>query len=250
MQGRLFSYTDTQLLRLGGPNFQEIPINRPIAPVHNNQRDGLHRMAINKGKTSYSPNSIAGGCPFQAGRMQGGFTTHPERIDAHKIRDRSPSFFDHFSQATLFFNSQSEPEKMHMVEALRFELGKVETIEIRQRMLMVLNQVDKGLASQVAYGLGLSIPETPDLINQSIPADADPLSYQPVKREGALAKSEALSMKFTIKNTIRTRKIAFLAADGVDGDALATVKKALLAEGAMVKIVAPRLGTITDANGG
>lgn len=104
LQGRLFSYTYTQLLRLGGPNFQEISINRPMVPVHNNQRDGHMRQQINKGKTAHSPNMMSGGCSFQAGRMQGGFTSFPERIDAYKIRERSASFFDHFSQAKLFFN--------------------------------------------------------------------------------------------------------------------------------------------------
>nr|MBA2760414.1 catalase [Segetibacter sp.] len=249
LQGRLFSYTDTQLSRLGGPNFHEIPINRPIAPVHNNQRDGIHRMTINKGKSSYNPNTTGGGCPFQAGKMDGGFTSYAEKIDANKIRERSPSFFDHFSQATLFFNSQSDPEKNHMVDALRFELGKVETEAIRQRMLMVLNQVDKGLAAQVAYGLGMHIPETPELINLSIPADADPLSYQPVKKEGSLTKSPALSMANTIKDSIRTRKIAILAADGVMEAELMTVKNSLLAQGAMVDVIAPRLGTIAGATG-
>ncbi len=248
LQGRLFSYTDTQLSRLGGPNFHEIPINRPIAPVHNNQRDGIHRMTINKGKSSYNPNTTGGGCPFQAGKMDGGFTSYAEKIDANKIRERSPSFFDHFSQATLFFNSQSEPEKNHIVDALRFELGKVETEAIRQRMLMVLNQVDKGLAAQVAYGLGMHIPETPELINLSIPADADPLSYQPVKKEGSLTESPALSMANTINGSIRTRKIAILAADGVMEAELMTVKDSLLAQGAMVDVIAPRLGTITGAN--
>jgi catalase len=246
LQGRLFSYTDTQLSRLGGPNFHEIPINRSIAPVHNNQRDGIHRTTINKGKSSYSPNTVGGGCPFQAGKMDGGFTSYPERIEAHKIRDRSPSFFDHFSQATLFFNSQSEPEKMHIVDALRFELGKVNTIEIRKRMLAVLNQVDKGLAAQVAYNLGLHIPETPELINQSIPADVDPDSYQPVNMEGSLAKSEALSMAGN-KASLRTRKIAFLTADGVDEEELTKVKKALLAEGAVVEVIAPR-GIMMSSN--
>ncbi len=248
LQGRLFSYTDTQLSRLGGPNFHEIPINRSIAPVHNNQRDGIHRTTINKGKTNYNPNSIAGGCPFQAGKMDGGFTSYAEKIDARKVRERSPSFFDHFSQAALFFNSQSEPEKNHIVDALRFELGKVDIIEIRQRMLMVLNQVDTGLAAQVAYGLGLHIPETPEIINQGIPADVDPQTYQPVTMEGSLAKSEALSMANTIKDSIRTRKIAFLAADGVDEEDLMAVKKALLAKGAIVEIVAPRGMIVTSDN--
>ena len=249
LQGRLFSYTDTQLSRLGGPNFHEIPINRPVIPVHNNQRDGIHRMTINKGKSSYNPNTVGGGCPFQAGKMDGGFTSYAERIDAHKIRERSQSFFDHFSQAKLFFNSQSEPEKNHIVDALRFELGKVEMPEIRERMLVLLNQVDEGLAAQVAYTLGMSIPATPEILNHSIPADADPQSYQPRIIEGSLKVSPALSMANTIKNSIRTRKIAFLAADGVDANELNTVKNALMNEGAMVEIIAPRLGTINAGDG-
>ena len=249
LQGRLFSYTDTQLSRLGGPNFHEIPINRPVIPVHNNQRDGIHRMTINKGKSSYNPNTVGGGCPFQAGKMDGGFTSYAERIDAHKIRERSQSFFDHFSQAKLFFNSQSEPEKNHIVDALRFELGKVEMPEIRERMLVLLNQVDEGLAAQVAYTLGMSIPATPEILNHSIPADADPQSYQPRIIEGSLKVSPALSMANTIKNSIRTRKIAFLAADGVDANELNTVKNALMNEGAMVEIIAPRLGTINATDG-
>jgi catalase len=247
LQGRLFSYTDTQLSRLGGPNFQEIPINRPIAPVHNNQRDGIHRTTINKGKSSYGPNTTGGGCPFQAGKMDGGFVTYAEKIDARKVRERSTSFFDHFSQATLFFNSQSEPEKMHIIDALRFELGKVEHVEIRERMLVVLNQVDKGLAAQVAYSLGLSVPETPEILNHSIPADVDPQTYQPVKMEGALAKSEALSMA-NYKADLHTRKIAFLVADGVDENALMTVKEALVSGGAMVDIIAPRGILVTESN--
>jgi catalase len=247
LQGRLFSYTDTQLLRLGGPNFHEIPINRSIAPVHNNQRDGMHRMTINRGKSSYSPNTTGGGCPFQAGKMDGGFASYTERIDASKVRSRSRSFFDHFSQATLFYNSQSEPEKMHIVDAFRFELGKVVDKEIKNRMLAVLAQVDKNLAVQVAYGLGMPVPDAPELLNQSIPADADPQAYQPIKKEGALAKSEALSMA-NYKAVLRSRKVAFLVADGVtDGD-INTVKQALLAEGALVDVIAPRGVFITDGN--
>jgi catalase len=249
MQGRLFSYTDTQLLRLGGPNFHEIPINRPIAPMHNNQRDGLMRQTINKGKSSYNPNTLGGGCPFQAKAVEGGFASHAERIDAKKIRERSKSFLDHFSQARLFYNSQSEPEKNHIVDALRFELGKVKTLAIRQRMLVTLAHVDKGLATEVAYGLGLSIPkELKEHLNQSIPADADPERYQPVDKESTLAKSEALSMANTIKNTIKTRKIAILAADGVDEKSLTQIQDDLTAQGATAVVIAPRLGSITSEN--
>ncbi|MEJ7739833.1 MAG: catalase [Chitinophagaceae bacterium] len=251
LQGRLFSYTDTQLIRLGGPNFHEIPINRPVSPIHNNQRDGHMRQTINKGRSSYSPNTLGGGCPFQAKSSEGGFTSYPERIDAKKIRGRSRSFFDHFSQATLFFNSQSEPEKNHIVDALRFELGKVETIAIRQRMLYILSLVDRGLANQVAYGLGLHIPKSLELpLNQNIPADADPAAYQPVIVEGSLARSEALSMSKNVLSSIKTRKVAILAADGVNEKSLLAVGAALKAEGAMVDVIAPKLGFLIGQNDG
>lgn len=249
MQGRLFSYTDTQLIRLGGPNFHEIPINRPIAPVHNNQRDGYMRQTINRGKVSYNPNSLGGGCPFQAKAAEGGFASYAEKIDARKVRERSASFLDHFSQARLFYNSQSDPEKNHIVDAFRFELGKVETQAIRERMLVILAHVDNGLANEVAYGLGLSIPKTLEgHLNQSIPADADPQSYQPIVKDSSLSKSEALSMANTIKNSIRTRKIAILAADGVNESSLKGVQEALEAEGAVVEVIAPKLGKILADN--
>lgn len=253
MQGRLFSYTDTQLIRLGGPNFHEIPINRPVAPVHNNQRDGFMRQTVNRGATSYEPNTLRGGCPFQAGADMGGFTSYAERIDARKIRARSASFFDHFSQATLFFNSQSGPEKGHIIRALRFELGKLETPAIRERMLGLLAQVDKGLARSVAEGLGMSVPAKLDKpLNMSIPADGDPRKFQPKRVTQAIEVSPTLSMinnpNFP-KDTIKTRKIAVLLADGFDDDAVAEMSKALLTAGAAPKTIAPRLGVVTGANG-
>jgi catalase len=249
LQGRLFSYTDTQLIRLGGPNFHEIPINRPIAPVNNNQRDGHMRQTINKGKTAHSPNTMSGGCPFQAGRMQGGFTSFPEKIDAYKIRERSASFFDHFSQATLFFNSQSEPEKNHITDALSFELGKLESISIRERMLYFIAQIDDGLAAAVAYNIGVHVPKGLETqLNQNVPADADPEIYASIVKEGSLDKSAALSMMNTIKDSIRTRKIAILAADGVNENSVAAMKDALTAEGAMCDVIAPRLGFVLGMN--
>lgn len=245
LQGRLFSYTDTQLIRLGGPNFHEIPINRPVAALHNNQRDGFMRQTINKGKSSYNPNTTGGGCPFQAKAMEGGFTSFAERIDAKKIRERSSSFLDHFSQARLFFNSQSEPEKNHIVNALRFELGKVESQAIRERMLVVLANIDKGMANEVASWLGLSIPkELNETLNQSIPADANPQKYESVNKKSSLDKSPALSMANTVKDSIRTRKIAILAADGVNEDAVNKVKDALENEGAVAFVIAPKIGHI------
>ncbi|RAJ29225.1 catalase HPII [Pedobacter cryoconitis] len=250
LQGRLFSYTDTQLSRLGGPNFHEIPINRPISPVHNNQRDGHMRQTINTGRTSYQPNSINDNSPLQAKVSEGGFSSYQERIDAKKIRARSDSFFDHFSQATLFYNSQSEPEKNHLVDALRFELGKVEIVEIRKRMLGILTQVDLTLAKRVAEGLGLDVPAGPEKpVNHGVPADADQQSYEPKIVKSTLKASAALSMKDTPKDTIKTRKIAILAADGVNGNQLDAYKKVLEAAGAMTKIVATHDGHIKDDSG-
>ncbi|OOQ60349.1 catalase [Mucilaginibacter pedocola] len=247
LQGRLFSYTDTQLTRLGGPNFQEIPINRPILPVYNNQRDGFMRQTINKGKTSYSPNSLGNNDPQQVKEAEGGFVSYRERIEARKERLRNKSFFDHFSQARLFFNSQSEPEKNHIVDAFTFELGKVKTIAVRERMLGILAQIDKGLATQVAYGLGLHLP-TEISANQSVSADGAPADYQSVQVEGSLGKSDALSMANTVKDTIKSRKVAILVADGADADSISVIKNKLEAEGAVVELIAPRGGMLTAEN--
>jgi len=250
LQGRLFSYLDTQLIRLGGPNFHEIPINRPIAPVHNNQRDGYMRQTINRGQTSYEPNSLRGGCPFQAGVDMSGFVSYAERIDSRKIRARSPSFVDHFSQARLFFNSQSGPEQNHLIDALRFELGKVETASIRERMLYLLAQVDKGLATKVGEGLGMAVPSSLDKpVNMSVPADVDPKKLQSKKARSSLESSPVLSMVNNRPPTISTRKVAFLVADGFDHQSVAKVKTALLTEGAKALTVAPRLGELTGSNG-
>ena len=245
LQGRLFSYTDTQLSRLGSPNFHEIPINRPIVPVQNNQRDGHMRQQIDTGKSSYSPNTIGGGCPFQAKAAEGGFTSYNERIDAKKIRARSASFFDHFSQARLFLNSQNTAERNHLTDALRFELGKVVSDDIRKRMLGLLTQVDKTLAADVADALGMLVPKGPEMpMNHSIPADGNPKKFQPIQVESSLQRSDALSMSNTIKNTIKSRQIAVLAANGVDEEALLKMKAALEAAGAKIQIIAPKLGVI------
>lgn len=245
LQGRLFSYTDTQLLRLGGPNFHEIPINRPIIPVHNNQRGGNMRQTINRGKTSYGPNSLGDNYPSQVKEADGGFVSYQERIEARKVRARSKSFFDHFSQAKLFYNSQSEPEKNHLTDALTFELGKVKTVAIRERMLGILVQIDKGLANKVAYGLSMVVPtELP--VNGNIPADGNPADYVSTTVESSIAVSAALSMVNTVKDSIKSRKIAILVADGVLSKSLAAMKAALEAESATVEIIAPRLGFTTD----
>jgi catalase len=176
----------------------------------------------------------------------GGFTSFAERIDSQKVRARSASFFDHFSQATLFFNSQSEPEKQHIIRALRFELGKVETPPIRERMLALLAQVDKGLATSVAEGLGAKVPARLDKpMNMSIPGGADPRKFQPKPVAQEIETSPALRMVNNPNfpnDSIKTRKIAVLIADGFDDAAVDEMNKALLTAGAMPKTVAPRLG--------
>ena len=249
LQGRLFSYTDTQLSRLGGPNFHEIPINRPIVPIHNNQRDGIARMQINKGMTSYHPNAIGHGCPEQAKESEGGFSSYQERVEANKVRARSKSFMDFFSQPALFYNSLSEPEQNHIIDAFCFELGKVDMPEIRKRVVGLITQIDNSLAQKVANGLGIEVPSPEKPINHQYGADENPEDYQPIKFDPELKNSPALSMANTIMGDIKTRQIAFLTADGVDGDSVSKMKAALEAEGAVVKIIAPNASAVKDASG-
>jgi len=251
LQGRLFSYTDTQLSRLGSPNFHEIPINRTVAPMHNNQRDGHMRQEINTGRVSYHPNSLGGGCPFQAKIAEGGFTSFNERIDAQKVRDRSDSFSDHFSQATLFFNSQTEVEKNHIIKALRFELGKVETEAIRVRMVGLLSQIDKTLAAKVAEGLGIPVPKPEIPMNKGVGADANQTKYESRAIPQKTLSSDALSMlkNPTVTSSIKTKQIAFICTDGVHNATVVNYRTALEKKGAVVKIIAPHLGFIKTEEG-
>lgn len=250
LQGRLFSYLDTQLKRLGGPNFHELPINKSIAPVRNNNRDGHMRQTIAVGKSSYDPNTVGGGCPFQSGMKAGGFTTFPQSTEGFKIRDRSESFFDHFSQATMFYNSQSDPEKEHIAAAFEFELAKCDTPEIRERMIGVLQNVDKDLAQAVATELGITTPVAVAApMNMQLPADANEENYQPKLKKPNPAKSDALSLIKNLKPGVVSRKVAILAADGFNGDDVKAVLKTLNQAGAHGKIVAPRAGFITSAEG-
>jgi len=236
LQGRLFSYTDTQISRLGGPNFHELPINRPVTPFHNGQRDAMHRTTIDKGRASYEPNSIDGGWPKETppAAQDGGFESYNERIDAHKIRERSASFSDHFSQARLFFKSMSAHEQEHIIAAYSFELGKVERQWIRERQVNeILANIDLGLAARVAENLGLPAPKAGTV---DVP-------------EPALDRSPALSQANLLSGDIRTRKVAILAANGVDGAAIAAIKKALEAAGAHAKLLGPTSAPVTTADG-
>lgn len=248
LQGRLFSYTDTQLSRLGSPNFHEIPINRSVNTVHNNQRDGHMRQQIVKGKTSYDPNSIGGGCPFQAMMSEGGFTSQEERVSGAKIRERSSSFVDHYSQAKLFYNSQSVPEKAHLQKALIFELSKVTLPAVRERVVGQLAFIDMTLAWRVAEKLGVEVKKL-DWPNQSVPADGNMIELQSEEREPKTRISDALSMKNTVKNTVRTRKIGFIMANGADGKAVNNLKTKLESEGAKVEIIAPSLAPVKINDG-
>ena len=249
LQGRLFSYTDTQISRLGGPNFHEIPINKSIPEVTNHQRDGMHRMQINKGKVSYNPNSMGGGCPFQAMIAEGGFNSFEERIDSAKIRKRSKSFFDHFSQATLFYNSMTEHEKRHIQNAFSFELGKVKLVPIRQRMVDMLLEIDENLSKIVGDNLGLVPKKLPQPITDSIPADGNLEHYHSFSNELPIDAAPSLSMSKKLPTDIKARRIALLTADGVNDEAFTKIKFQLCELDAMVVVIAPKHGFVTTKSG-
>ncbi|WET50107.1 catalase [Chryseobacterium indologenes] len=248
LQGRLFSYTDTQLSRLGSPNFHEIPINRSFNTIHNNQRDGHMRQQIVKGKSSYEPNSIGGGCPFQAMMSEGAFVSHQERVSGSKIRERSKSFVDHYSQAKLFYNSQSTPEKEHLHNAFIFELSKVTLPSVRERLVGQLAYIDTFLAWRVAEKLGVEVKKL-DWPNQSLPADSNIVELQSEEREPKTKVSESLSMKNTVKNTIKSRKIGFIIASGVHHKEINEMKIKLETEGARVEFIAPSLAKVRTDDG-
>ena len=238
LAGRIHSYVDTQISRLGGPNFHEIPINAPVAQVHNNQRDGMHRQAINRGRVSYEPNSLGGGCPFQAGAA--GFVSFPEKMERneHKVRGKAERFAEHYAQATLFWNSQSDVEKQHIINAFRFELSKVQVPAIRERMVSSLMNVAPELAQEVADGLGIT--EMPEPMPKAM--------QKKVKPE--VAESKPLSLFARPGNVgIQARRIAILVADGVNGNEAQTIAERLRLDGAVPVFVAPKLGTVKSAAG-
>ena len=238
LQGRIHSYVDTQLTRLGGPNFHEIPINTPIAQVHNNQRDGLHRQAIARGRVAYEPNSLGGGCPFQAGRA--GFISFPEPVHGEKLRAKPERFAEHFAQARLFWNSQTAVEQAHIIAAFRFELTRVQVPAIRERMVSLLASVDRQLADAVAQGLGLPPP-----------AAQPPVLPQLAPPEPELQASAGLSlMARPGEPSVAGRRIALLVHDGVDSASLRAVHAALLAAGAVPRFVGPQLGEVQPGAGG
>ncbi|MDH6592534.1 catalase [Variovorax sp. TBS-050B] len=240
LQGRLFSYTDTQISRLGGANFHELPINKAVCPFHNFQRDGMHRQTIARGQVAYEPNSLGDGKEFRVDGGSVGFQSYPEEIESPKVRRRSPTFDDHFTQARLFFNSQSAAEKEHIVAAFRFELSKVDVPAIRQRMVDNLAHVDEKLARRVAEPLGIGAPDAK--------AAAGRAGFREHRMTLPIEESPALRMVDTGDGTVRTRRIAILAADGIDSASLKPIRDALELAGAQCKVVGMRLGTIASAS--
>jgi catalase len=236
LAGRIHSYQDTQISRLGGPNFHEIPINAPVAQAHNNQRDGMHRQAINRGRVSYEPNSLAGGCPFQAGAA--GFTSFREPLAADKVRGKPERFADHYSQATLFWNSQTPIEKRHIIRGFRFELTKVQVPAIRQRVVAMLANVDRELAATLAADLGM----------EEVPAPLPKALKRAPEPEVTVSKPLSL-FAFPGDGSIRTRRIAILVADGVDGEAARALHAALATKEAVPRYVGARLGAVQTVDG-
>ena len=236
LAGRIHSYVDTQLTRLGGPNFHEIPINAPVAEVHNNQRDGFHRQALNRGRVSYEPNSLGGGCPFQAGMR--GFTSFPQPTEGDKVRGKPEKFAEHYAQARLFWESQTPVEQAHIVRGFRFELTRVQTPAIRERMVASLANVSDELAQRVAERLGIPVPAPLPRVLESPP--------QP-----EVERSPALSlMARPGDGSIAGRRVAILVEDGLDAAGATAVHEALTRAGAVPRFVGSRLGTVPGANGG
>jgi catalase len=235
LAGRIHSYVDTQLSRLGGPNFHEIPINAPLAPVQNNQRDGMHRQALNRGRVAYEPNSLAGGCPFQAGTA--GFVSFPQPVEGDKVRGKPEKFAEHYAQATLFYDSQTDVEKAHVVGGFRWELSKVAVPAIRERMIASLVNVSPELAAEVAAGLGMEVPEAmPKAISDPEPPE--------------VTVSPALSlMALPGERGIRTRQVAVLVENGVHHASLLALHGALVDACAVAQFVGPRVGMFVSESG-
>lgn len=234
LQGRLFSYTDTQILRLGGPNFNQIPVNRPIVPVHNNQRDGYHMHMIHRGPVSYHKSQIENESPQPVPFEEGGYEHYQEKIDGVKIKNRGEAFRDHFSQAIMFYNSMSEPEKEHIIDAFSFELAKCDRPEIRQNVVNMFANVDKDMAQQIADKVGADKPDAK--------AGFDPAGIKPGEMKDFV--SPALSMTKTHFKP-DTRKVAVFIDEDTDYD-VARLMDTLKEEKLKPEIVAPKLGETPD----
>jgi catalase len=227
LQVRNFSYLDTQLTRLGGPNFDQLPINRPHSPVNTTQRDGFAQQAVAEGVAAYTPNSVGGGCPFPAGNA--GYVYVPRVVTGKRNRVRATSFSDHYSQATLFWESMSAPEQDHIVAAFSFELGKVLSEDVKDRTLANLANVSADLTERVAANLGKKAPRAKSV------ADVDP--------------SPSLSLMPTEPGPVAGRVVGVYVNDGVDSAGLARLTRSLTSEGVVVTVIAPHGGTVASDNG-
>jgi catalase len=254
LQGRLFSYIDTQINRFSSKNFAEIPINRPVCPVHNFHGAGFMKMTVGKGKVNYSPSSLEGDKFKMASEEEGGYVHYQERVDGRKIRERSESFKDHFTQATLFWNSMSKPEKKHIVEALHFELGKVDSKMVRERMVNeILNNVSHELATKVALGIGVDPPSGPvaSKVKDTASKVGDKVAHA-VTPGKQIEDSPALSQERSPhqnNSSIKGRQIAILIDKGFNHQEFMAVKQALTEQGAHPKVVSKFKGMIKSAEG-
>ncbi len=224
LQARLFSYLDTQLTRLGGPNFAQIPINRSHAPVNDNHRDGFHQDAVHTGRTSFLPNAIGGGCPFLADDGDGGYVHVPRPVQGAKVRERGPD--DEYAQANMFWKSMTEVEQDHLVDAFTFELGKCDVQAVVDAMLERLALIDGELAQRVGMGLGLTVAAT-----------GDPRPDVEVSPSLAMITDGAFP--------VDGRVVHILAADGADLAGIVTLKDTLLAGGAVAYLIATHKGAVT-----
>jgi catalase len=231
LQGRLFSYLDTQLSRLGSPNFHELPINRPKCPFANLQRDAQMQMMVHKGRDNYEPNSINPEGPRESPR---GFHTAPVATEGTKVRLRAESFADHYSQARMFYRSVTPQEQKHMAMALTFELSKVDIPAIRKRMLGHLEIIDKGLADEVADRMGMQGE------GEKIQGGVKPID---------LPASPALRLYGKYAPTLKGRKIGVLLGPGFDAKLQKAVMAAIQKESATAVIVAPKVGGVADSAG-
>ncbi|MEB6225104.1 catalase HPII [Pantoea anthophila] len=238
LQGRLFSYTDTQISRLGGPNFHEIPINRPTCPYHNFQRQGMHRQDIDTNPANYEPNSINDNWPRETppAAKGGGFESYQERIEGHKVRERSPSFGEYYAQPRLFWQSQTEVEQQHIIGAYSFELSKVGRAYIRERVVDHLARIDTRLAQGVADNLGIALTD-------------EQRNIQPPAPVNGLTKDDSLSLYAVPDGEIKGRQVALLLSDGVKADGVLAILQALKAEGVHAKLLAPHMGQVRADDG-
>ena len=232
LQGRLFSYLDTQLSRLGSPNFHQLPINQPKCPFANLQRDGHMQMTVPKGRANYEPNTLDSQGPRESQVL--GLKTAPVPVEGNKVRARSASFSDHYSQARLFYSSVTAQERKHIAEALTFELGKVDIQEIRQRILGHLDVIDRKLGETVAAELGMA---------------GEAIAAQPAVAPIDLAPSPALRLYGKYPPTLKGRKVGILLAPGFDPNIKTTLVAAIQSEGATAALIAPKVGGVEDSTG-